>query len=74
VGVPDFTWRRFNTGVEIPHDYWRWITGEPKQVFDENYGTYVGCGATTADNDMKTFNCRTPLNYICEVMYEDGHI
>jgi hypothetical protein len=70
VEVPDFTWRWFSTGGEIPKDYYRWMQGEPTQEFDQEYQTYVGCVAMTAHDKMKTFNCRTPLRYVCEIMWE----
>jgi hypothetical protein len=69
VEVPEFTWRWFKTGVEIPNDSPRWIKGEPRQEFDEHHQTYVGCAAFNTDNwKMKAFNCRTPLQYVCDTI------
>jgi hypothetical protein len=76
VQVPEFVWRWFNTGDEIPKDYWLWAKGEPQQGFDEVYQTYAGCAATTAPENagagwfLKTFNCRTLLPYICQELKE----
>jgi hypothetical protein len=59
----------FSTGLEIPNDYWRCIRGEPKQAFDENYGTYVRCGAMTADNDImeSTHSLGISIYRICQI-------
>jgi hypothetical protein len=62
VEVPEFTWRWFSTGTEIHNRVW--IRGEPKQDFNQQYGSYVGCAAMNSDVEMKTFNCRTPLRFI----------
>jgi hypothetical protein len=69
VGVPKFTWRWFHTGAEI-NDSGRWIDGEPKQDFDQDYQTYNGCAAMDSGLQMKVFNCRTPLPYVCEEIRE----
>jgi hypothetical protein len=71
VEVPEFIWRWFLTGEELRKDARAWIAGEPKQEFDKDYQTYVGCAAIDPDRRLlKTFNCRTPLQYICETNYE----
>jgi hypothetical protein len=62
VEVPEFIWRWFSTGVEIPKNYSYWAEGEPQKGFDEQYQTYVGCAAAKPYvYELKTFNCRTPL-------------
>jgi hypothetical protein len=70
VEVPEFTWRWFSTGVEIPRNFSSWKEGEPQQGFDKVYQTYVGCVATNKKWELKTFNCRTLLPYICEKIWE----
>jgi hypothetical protein len=66
VEVPEFFWRWFTTGGEIPRNSSHWAEGEPQQGFDKHYQTYVGCAAFRRDTwKMKTFNCRTPLPYVC---------
>jgi hypothetical protein len=71
VEVPEFVWRWFDTGLEIHEDSQFWMEGEPTQEFDEFHQTYVGCAAFNPGTwKMKTFNCRTPLPYICETYYE----
>jgi hypothetical protein len=76
VEVPDFIWRWFNSGDEIPKDYYYWAKGEPRQGFDENYQTYLGCAASYYPKKggwnwaLKTFSCQTPLPYICQALWE----
>jgi hypothetical protein len=71
VELPDFTWRWFNTGDEIPKEFGAWMKGEPQQGFDKHYQTYLGCvAARPADWKLKTFNCRTRLPYICQAFWE----
>jgi hypothetical protein len=70
VEVPEFTWRWFSTGAEIPKTFERWIKGEPKQDFDGLYQTFMGCAAVNSHLQMKAFSCRTQLPYICEEIGE----
>jgi hypothetical protein len=74
VEVSEFTWRWFSSGAEIPRNFAHWARGEPREGFDEQYQTYVGCVAVNGDLEMKTCNCRTPLQYICEEIREDKNI
>jgi hypothetical protein len=37
VEVPEFTWRRFRTGSEIPRNLSYWIKGEPQQGFNKAF-------------------------------------
>jgi hypothetical protein len=46
VEVPEFVWRWFNTGDDIPKNDKYWLEGEPQQGFDPVHQTYVGCAAT----------------------------
>jgi hypothetical protein len=71
VQVPELTWRWFSTGAEIPRHFAHWARGEPREGFDEQYQTYLGCAAVNGGLEMRTFNCRTPLQYICEEIRED---
>jgi hypothetical protein len=70
VQVPEFTWRWFSTGIEVPKDFEYWLKGEPRQGFDQVYQSYVGCAAMNVQYEMKTFHCHTPLPYICEELWE----
>jgi hypothetical protein len=75
VEVPDFVWRWFNSGDEVPKDYYQWAKGEPRQAFDENYQTYLGCAASYHtlelwDWSLKAFSFQTPLPYLCQALRE----
>jgi hypothetical protein len=71
VEVPEFIWSWFFSGVEIPKNWSYWAKGEPQQGFDEVYQTYTGCAAAVPYvYALKTFNCRTPLPYICQALRE----
>jgi hypothetical protein len=74
VEVPEFVWRWFNSGDEIPKDYPYWANGEPRQGFDTHYQTYRGCAAVykpkAGDWSLKTFSCQTPLPYLCQTIWE----
>jgi hypothetical protein len=71
VEVPEFIWRWFSSGVEIPKDWTYWAKGEPQEGFDEGYQTYMGCAAAVPRAyALKAFNCRTPLPYLCQAFRE----